>query len=284
LPLARLVLWLLSLGSLLYCGLSWREPHASAAASIGLLCALFACSTLGVLWPRFGMFGRALWRAPPGGKRAALTFDDGPNPETTPQVLRILAEHGAHATFFVLGHKLERHPQLARQIHDGGHELAVHGFEHARLFSLRSPRYVASQIERTARAISAACGARVRYFRPPVGFASHRTFRGAERAGIEVVAWTTRALDGIASAKPEQVASRVIAELADGAIVMLHDAAERDDFVPASLAALPQILAAGRERGLRFVPVRELFAAESRSVEPQLAASSNGAPSTKLRW
>jgi len=284
LPFARLVLWLLSLGSRLFCSVAWREPHAARALAEGLLGALFAGSTLGVLWPRFGMFGHAHFRGARGRGLAALTFDDGPNPETTPEILRVLAQHGVRATFFVLGHKLEKHPELARRIRDAGHELAIHGFDHQRLFSLRSSDYVVSQIERTARALADACGVRARYFRPPIGFASHRTFRGAERADIELVAWSARALDGIASAKPDSVTEHVLQNLEKGAIIMLHDAAEHDDFKPASIAALARILEGARARKLRLVRLDELLAEDATSEEAQLAASSNGAPSTKLRW
>jgi peptidoglycan/xylan/chitin deacetylase (PgdA/CDA1 family) len=259
LPLSRLLLWVLSAASLLFCVTHWREPRESVWIASLLLSALFTCATIGALWPHFGMYGYALWRAAPGRGALALTFDDGPNPETTPQILRILAQYGVHATFFVLGHKVQRYPALVREIHDAGHELAVHGFDHDRLFSLRSGRYVRSQIERTVRAIADACGNEPRHFRPPIGFASHATFRATERTGLQLVAWTTRALDGIARATPERVARRVIAHLEDGAIIMLHDAAERDDFVPASLGALPRILEAARERKLELLRLDELF-------------------------
>ncbi|HEY2405824.1 MAG TPA: polysaccharide deacetylase family protein [Polyangiaceae bacterium] len=259
-PLSRCLLWTLSASSLWYCGTHFRDPHGSTWLACSLFFALFACATVGALWPQLGMYGNALWYASGAGSAAALTFDDGPNPETTPQILRTLAEHDAHATFFVLGHKVERHPELARRIHDAGHELAVHGFDHDRLFSLRTANYVESQIDRTLRAISQACGAKARYFRPPIGFASHATFRGVERAGLQLVAWTTRALDGLAKARPAQVEERVVARLQAGAIIMLHDAAERDDFVPASLGALPGILEAARKRKLKLVRLDELCA------------------------
>jgi peptidoglycan/xylan/chitin deacetylase (PgdA/CDA1 family) len=96
-------------------------------------------------------------------------------------------------------------------------------------------------------------------FRPPIGFASHLTFRGAERARVEIVAWTVRSLDGVRGARAPGVAKRVIDRLSDGAIVLMHDAAEHDDFTPASLAALPEILRALRERKLSAVGVEQLL-------------------------
>jgi peptidoglycan/xylan/chitin deacetylase (PgdA/CDA1 family) len=204
------------------------------------------------------MYGEALARGKAGARRVALTFDDGPHPVTTRAVLELLRAHEAHATFFVLGHKVEAHPDVVREIHAAGHTLGIHGFQHDRLFSFRSPSYAQQQVERTRQAIARACGVTSNLFRPPVGFASYRTFRGAERAAVRIIAWSVRSLDGVRSADPARVASRVIARLEDGAIVLLHDAAEHDDFTPASIAALPEILRALRERGLASVGVDEL--------------------------
>jgi peptidoglycan/xylan/chitin deacetylase (PgdA/CDA1 family) len=204
------------------------------------------------------MYGAALSRGRAGSRSVALTFDDGPHPVTTRAVLRILREHDMRATFFLLGHKVVAHPEVVREIHAAGHTLGVHGFQHDRLFCLRSSRYAVAQIVRTQRAIEAACGITPTLFRPPIGFASHLTFRGAERAGVELIAWTVRSLDGLKSARHERVAARVTKYLVDGAIVLLHDAAERDDFTPASIQALPEILRAIRERQYTAVGVDQL--------------------------
>jgi peptidoglycan/xylan/chitin deacetylase (PgdA/CDA1 family) len=256
-PLPRLLLWLLSVTALIWCGLSWPNPPNSLELGLAFV-GLVSYTTLGVLWPHSGMYGRALSRGKAGARQVALTFDDGPHPITTRAVLELLRAHDARATFFLLGHKVEAHPDMVREIHAAGHTLGIHGFQHEHLFSLRSPAYAEAQIERARRAIVQACGVAPSLFRPPIGFASHLTFRGAERARVQIVAWSVRSLDGVRSARPERVAQRVIDNLSDGAIVLLHDAAEHDDFTPASLAALPEILRALRERGLVAVGVDQL--------------------------
>lgn len=256
-PSARLLLWLTSLAALVWCALSWQDPPGPLALGLALV-GLSVHATLGVLWPQSGMYGNALARGKPGMGQVALTFDDGPHPQTTRAVLEILGAHGVRATFFLLGYKVEAHPEVVREIHAAGHTIGIHGFQHARLFSLRSPSYALSQIKRTQEAIQRACGVTSTLFRPPVGFASYLTFRGAERAAVEIVAWSVRSLDGTRGAKPARVARRVISHLADGAIVLLHDAAERDDFTPASIAALPDILQALRDRGFMAVGVDQL--------------------------
>jgi peptidoglycan/xylan/chitin deacetylase (PgdA/CDA1 family) len=220
---------------------------------------LLMYATLGVLWPHCGMYGNAHARGRAGSRAVALTFDDGPHPVTTRAVLEILRRYDVRATFFLLGHKVEAHPEIVREIQAAGHTLGIHGFQHDHLFCLRSSRYVRAQIRRTQRAIERACGVTTTLFRPPIGFASHLTFRGAEHAQVRLIAWSVRSLDGLRSARPPRVAQRVLAHLEDGAIILLHDAAERDDFTPASIRALPQILDALRERAYRAVDVEELL-------------------------
>src|SRR5688572_4158036 len=200
------------------------------------------------------MYGKVLWRGPSGRREVALSFDDGPHPETTRKVLAILKVHGHVATFFVVGEKAEACPDVVREIVAAGHGLGLHGYTHDRLYSLRSPGKVQADIEQAQRALEAVCGERSRLFRPPVGFASHRTLAGAKRANVKVVGCSARGLDGISGRDPERVTERVVPALRDGAIVLLHDAAERDDFTPATIAALPKLLEAIAERGLK--PVR----------------------------
>jgi len=218
-----------------------------------------ALVTAGVLLPRLEMYGRVVSRGPTGSARVALTFDDGPHPVTTRQVLEALAPTRHRATFFVLGEKVRRHPDVARAIHDGGHVLALHGDTHDRLHSFRMSRSVRDDILRAVAAVEAATGARPRFFRPPLGHTSRTTVRGARLAGVTLIAWSSRGYDGIRRRSPEAVVARISRTLVDGAIVMLHDAAEHDDFEPASVPALPRIVALLDERGLTSVGLDALL-------------------------
>ena len=119
----------------------------------------------------------------PGSARVALTFDDGPHPVTTRRVLEALAPTRHRATFFVLGEKVRRHPDVVREIHAGGHTLGIHGDCHDRLHSFRMPGAVRDEIRRASDAVEAATGTRPRFFRPPLGHTSLTTVRGARRAG-----------------------------------------------------------------------------------------------------
>lgn len=217
------------------------QPGLLTSAAIGV--AWSALVTTGVFIPRLQMFGRILCHGPPDRREVALTFDDGPNPVTTRQVLTMLAKTEHRATFFVLGEKVRRHPDVVREIRAAGHELGIHGDTHDRLHAFRSARTVHRELVRAQDAVEAAVGFRPRWFRPPVGHTSPPTMRGARRAGVVVVGWSSRGYDGLPHRKPSAVLGNIQKTLQAGSIVLLHDSAERDDFEPASLSVLPELLA-----------------------------------------
>lgn len=222
----------------------------------------------GVMDLRLSMFGDAICSVPKAEGRVALTFDDGPDPVSTRLALRALREGKARATFFVVGKKAEKYPEILREIVTEGHELGVHSYAHERLYSLLPPDRVKADIERTREIIGSATGVYPVWFRPPVGQMSPRTAKGAERARAVVIGWAVRALDGIKKTTEAACERRVIKGLKTGAIVLLHDGWERDEVdpgaglggCPAGVRSLPKILAACREEGLTPVTVQELLA------------------------
>jgi peptidoglycan/xylan/chitin deacetylase (PgdA/CDA1 family) len=255
LPPGRIALWVASI-----CGVA-LAVRSVAIGPVPLPVAMVAfvgyivLVLLGVLVPRLEMFGDVIWHGDVECGGVALTFDDGPHPVTTRRVLELLREAQAPATFFVIGSKVEAHPDVVREIVAAGHSLGVHGYEHDRLYSLKPPAAVADDIGRAVDAVERVVGRRPTWFRPPIGQVSPRTFEGAKRAGVEIVGWSVRGLDGLARADPARVVARVERGLAPGAIVLLHDAAERGNFSPAALVALPLVLGAVARRGLRVLPL-----------------------------
>jgi peptidoglycan-N-acetylglucosamine deacetylase len=257
-PPLRLVLWLSSLLGVWLGVAALRGVPAPLAFGIVAFVVHASLATAGVLLPGYGMFADVFARGSRRRAEVALTFDDGPHPETTPRVLELLREHGAKATFFVLGEKARRYPELVRAIAADGHALGLHGHEHDRLYALRSARVVARDLERAAAALEAAVGVRPALFRPPVGFVSPSVAVAAERAGLVLVGFSARTLDGRRDRSPARVLARATAALENGAILVLHDAAERDDHVPASLGVLGELLVRIAERGFRAVTVDAL--------------------------
>lgn len=244
-----------------FAALAWGLAVAPLPVSwlaAGLAVHAVVC-TLGVLVVPLRAWADVACRGAAGRGEVALTFDDGPHPVTTRRVLSTLGEAGVTATFFVLGEKAERHPDVVREIAAAGHEVALHGYSHDRLYSLRGVARLRRDLERGMVALQG-CGVRVALFRPPVGLVSHTVALAAESAGLRLAGHSVRALDGRAGARADAVLRRASAGLSDGAVLLLHDAAEREGHEPASLAVLPALLEEVKRRGLRPVTMSALFA------------------------
>jgi peptidoglycan-N-acetylglucosamine deacetylase len=220
---------------------------------LGLAFATGGLASLGVYFPWLQMYARVVCRGPRGTSRVALTFDDGPNPESTRRVLAALGSTRHRATFFLLGEKVEQHPDVVREIRDAGHTLALHGYFHDRLHPFRSARRVERELVRALDVIERVSGRRPTWFRPPLGQTSPSSVLGAQRAGVRLLGWSGRAYDGVRWRTPESVLRSALESSVDGAILVLHDAAERDDFEPASVSILPRLLLELDARGLTSV-------------------------------
>jgi peptidoglycan-N-acetylglucosamine deacetylase len=254
-PPARIVFWAATIAGIAFTARSiLAEPPAlPIAASLAL--AYFALLLSGVLVLRLRMFADAIVRGPGDATGVALTFDDGPDPVHTREVLDILDKHEAKATFFVIGHKAEAHRDVVEEIVRRGHEVGVHGFAHDRLFSLRGGKRVRADLERAIRVIENITGKTPLWFRPPIGHTNPTIARIAEQLDLTVIGWSVGARDGIARTTPDEVVVRVARGLEDGAIVLLHDAAERGTHKPAGVSALPAILEKIAARNLRVAPL-----------------------------
>ena len=204
---------------------------------------------------RLRVFVDAVVRGPRGARGVALTFDDGPDATWTRRVLDLLDGANAKATFFVIGRKAEAEAELTREIVARGHTLGVHSYAHDRLFSLRSERRVREDLERAIAVLEKITGARPTLFRPPIGHTNPTIARVADALDLTVIGWTIGARDGMRGAQPDDVVARVRTRIDDGAIVLLHDAAEAGDYEPAGPRALPQILSVIAKAKLPIVPL-----------------------------
>jgi peptidoglycan/xylan/chitin deacetylase (PgdA/CDA1 family) len=265
-PPGRVVLWVASIGAVALAVRSLVLEPVPPIVAYSAFIAYVAMAIAGVLIPQLEMFGEVISRGEPDVRALALTFDDGPSPLTTPLVLDALKAAGAKATFFVLGAKAEAHPDVLRSIVEAGHAIGVHGYSHNRLYALLTPDAVARDIERASAVVEREAGLKPKWFRPPVGQVSPRTAAGARRAGLPIIAWSVRALDGLKSRTPDQVVARVVPRLVPGAIVLLHDASENEDFEPASIAALPHLLKSLTEKSLTPVTLDALLAPPVRDL------------------
>lgn len=192
----------------------------------------------------------------------ALTFDDGPDPNYTPTKLRALAEHGAAATFFILGSNVDQRPQLVPEIARAGHEIGNHSYGHP---DLRGQSYsgVFSQLEDTKQAILRAGGPETTLFRPPYGFFNATVLAAAADDGYRLnVLWDIDPNDW-RSPPAWTITEHVLSRVLPGSIILLHD------WVPQTAEALPDILDGLVARGLRSVSVSTLLGAPGPAPQPE---------------
>lgn len=206
---------------------------------------------------------RIVRRVRPAGeaKPVALTFDDGPWPQTTPAVLEVLAQEGVRATFFWVGRQLERYPDLARQVVAEGHAVGNHTYNHR---TAPSPLEVAAQeIDRTGALIEGVTGVRSSLFRPPGGHLENGLVKYALERGYVVVMWSALSGDTDPKYTVADIVNNVLGRVRPGSIILLHDGGgDRSR----TLAALPELIKRLRAEGYHFVTVPELL--ESGQVDP----------------
>jgi peptidoglycan-N-acetylglucosamine deacetylase len=182
---------------------------------------------------------------------AALSFDDGPHPVFTPQVLDILHQHDAKATFFLIGERAGRHPELVARIKAAGHEVGNHYFTNGHTLNHSEAQFLES-LERTDRAIGIT--AKPTLFRPPVGLARAWQIKLAQDRGYISVLGCAYPRDTL-HPPVWYIRWLVLKNLIPGSIVILHDGISDPT---QTIRALPKILEAGKQRGMRFVSIGEL--------------------------
>jgi len=188
----------------------------------------------------------------------ALTFDDGPDPASTPAILDELDLLGWRATFFLLGSMVRRAPSLTAELALRGHEIAVHGDEH-RSHLHRTPGAIRDDVARARDSIADATGLSPLWFRPPYGALSAGSLTSAHQLGLRPVLWTTWGRDWRAQATPATVLADVTRGLRPGATVLLHDSdcTSVPDSWRATLGALPPLAELFDRRGLAVGPLAE---------------------------
>ncbi|MFF4399764.1 polysaccharide deacetylase family protein [Streptomyces sp. NPDC001480] len=193
-----------------------------------------------------------------GGDHVALTFDDGPDPRSTPAFLDALDELSVRATFFVLGEQVLCHRRLSHDIVRRGHELAVHGWTHDRPWR-PAPARETRRLTRAAHTVAEVSGAAPAWYRPPYGILTGDRLLAARRTGLRPVLWTAWGRDWTDRATAESVTATVLADLRGGGTVLLHDTDRQS--APgcwrAALGALPRLVGACRAAGLTVGPLGE---------------------------
>jgi peptidoglycan/xylan/chitin deacetylase (PgdA/CDA1 family) len=239
-------------------------PWWALGAVAGVLLASVAA---GVFLQGAGLFARPLLAVAPerARDRLALTFDDGPHPVHTRAVLDLLEARGHRGTFFVIGARAAADEALLAEIARRGHGLGNHSWAHAHTTPFLAPARLAADLERAQELLARAAGRAPRWFRAPIGILSPRVAEAAGRARLALVGWTATARDGVAGTTVDAAAARLERAIRPGAILVLHDAAERGGREPIAPAVLKRLLDVLEQRGLRSVTLDELVDGEGSS-------------------
>lgn len=250
-----------SLALHLFALLAWIIAPAYWAWIVGMLAANHLLLTLLGLWPRsqgLGSNWTVLPKAAAARNEIALTIDDGPDPLVTPQVLDILDRHQVRVTFFCVGEKAARYPDLCREIVRRGHAIENHTQHHSHTFALMGMRGFTRELQAAQRTLGTLTGVSPQFFRAPAGLRNPLLQPVLDRLGLQLTSWSVRGFD-TRHTDPDRVKDRLLKKLHAGAIVLMHDgnAAHTAQGVPMIIEILPAFLSAARSLQLRFVSLRE---------------------------
>ena len=194
----------------------------------------------------------------PRKKVIALTIDDGPHPEFTPKILKILDENGVKATFFVVGRMAENYPELVRAEEDAGHEIGNHTYDHLNLTELNNED-IATEIESCGDVIKSITGERPHLFRPPGGDYDRDVAIVSEALGYTMVLWSDDTGDWDSPGE-SRIDRHMLRNVSNGGVILIHDG------IPQTLDVLPRLIVDLKKRGYQFVTVDQLMPASARST------------------
>ena len=249
--------WVMKTGLFAFClafVLLLIDARLAAAPLIGFVLISLAAP----FFPRFGFFFPIIYRGGGGLKAAALTFDDGPDPVTTPLLLDLLEQKAVKAAFFVIGEKAAAHPELIDAIIQRGHLVGNHSLRHSTALFFCSVSTVVQDIE-AAQDIIRKHGVEPLVYRPPVGIVSPRLGPALRKTGLALVTFSNRPLDR-GNRHLSNLSKRVLQRLQNGDIVLLHDKPPPDEALVAEwLQEVAAVVEGIEKKGMQVVPLSELI-------------------------
>lgn len=244
--------------ALLWLGRWGKLPKRYAACAALTSMVLAGTLLLLAVLPGNSFYGPVLTHGSTTKKQIALTFDDGPYPPYTQQLLKVLADKGVHATFFMVGENAAKHPEIVKMVQAGGHEIALHAGKHQDLLKLKRAELDAN-IAAGKSTLERLTGQRVQYMRPPHGFKDWQVLAALEAAGLKAVNWSVIPRDWT-NPGVQRIVDRTCFAAEPGAVVLLHDGDSPKNAAPRSqtVAAVGLIIDQLREEKYQFVTISEL--------------------------
>ena len=203
-----------------------------------------------------GVYLKALCRAESADKVVALTFDDGPDADSTPRVLDLLKRYDVRATFFVVGEQARQNPELIHRMVAEGHTVAGHSYYHLPQSTLWSSQRYTEELFRCNDVVAHLTGFWMRLYRPPFGVTNPPIARAVKNLGLIPVGWSVRSLDTVTK-NSDRVVDRVMRGLRGGDVILLHDRLENSEEL------LEKLLTALRTQHYTTATVDELFKIEA---------------------
>lgn len=194
---------------------------------------------------------------PRNKRRVALTFDDAPDPRVTPTILDILAKYDVRATFFIVGNRAARNPSLVKRIHNEGHIIGNHSYDHAVMSKLSLVSY-RKQIWQTDTIIKKLIGYSPHFIRPPYGEMLPQQVKWSKQAGFTIVNWDVDSNDWRNNPDSEFVLKNIKKTLQPGSIILQHAGGGSKQNLSGTIEALPQLIKLLRNRGYELVTLPEL--------------------------
>jgi peptidoglycan/xylan/chitin deacetylase (PgdA/CDA1 family) len=195
---------------------------------------------------------RAFCKSDTKEKIIAITFDDGPHAEFSPQILRILEEYNATATFFVIGKNIEGNEDILKRIDEKGHLIGNHTFSHSFFIDFKSRKAFIEELTRTMAAVYKITGRQMRFFRPPYGVTTPNLASAAKDLGYCIIGWNIRSMDTTKDTA-EMIAKRVKEQIKPGSVILFHDTSAKTADV------LKQTLNFAKENGFKIVSTERLL-------------------------
>lgn len=256
--LSRLILTVLLPCLLFALAPSSGEGAASADETIPSI-AVKKKQEQGMSWVRFKQAfpGKFVTNGPRNDKRVSLTFDDAPDPRFTPQILEILREKHVRATFFVVGFRAEEHAGLIQRIHNEGHEIGNHSYNHPNYARLSAESFH-RQIIKTDNILRRLTGYSSRFIRPPYGELLPSQMKWLSSQGYTVVNWDVDSVDWRNSSS-SRVLDNIRSTLRPGSIILQHAGGGNGQDLSGTIAALPALIEELEEQGYVIVPLSELL-------------------------
>ena len=235
--------------------LAWPATIGFAIAGVVANHALLVAAGL---WPKSTLLGANIRRLPGHRAEVALTIDDGPDPDVTPQVLDILKARGIKATFFCIAAKVKSHPELAKRMVDEGHHIENHSMMHRHYFSVMGLNRIKNELAFAQQVIEDVSGRRPQFFRAPAGLRNPLLDPVLQKLDLRLVSWTRRGFDTRVN-DAQKVTKRLLNNAKAGDILLLHDgnAARDNNGRPVILDVLPQLIDALTRQKLQFVRLEE---------------------------